>query len=151
MCAGPTRARYCGGERAGRRCRLCRGARLRHSVRRTTTTQAHAGRVLTEGASCTTLGDKSLGRLAAAGTKVGLNFVRLGITPGMGSTYTLRTVTNPQVAAAFLLTGETMTYTTRAPTLRILMAQMTSELGLCARWGKVRSAGRRRPRPWVSS
>ena len=58
-------------------------------------------------------------RLAAAGAKVGLNFVRLGITPGMGSTYTLRTVTNPQVAAAFLLTGETMTYAARAPGLPI--------------------------------
>jgi hypothetical protein len=28
----------------------------------------------------------------------------------MGSTYTLRTVTNPQVAAAMLLTGDTFTY-----------------------------------------
>jgi len=48
-------------------------------------------------------------RIAAAGTHLGLNFARLGITPGMGSSFTLAHVSNPQVASRLLLTGELIT------------------------------------------
>jgi len=45
-------------------------------------------------------------RIASKTAKLGLNFVRLGIHPGMGATYLLPNVTNPQVAARLLLTGD---------------------------------------------
>ncbi|KAJ3218359.1 hypothetical protein HDU67_005908 [Dinochytrium kinnereticum] len=38
--------------------------------------------------------------------RFGLNFVRIGLTPGMAGTHTLPRVTNPQVAARLILTGD---------------------------------------------
>ncbi|TPX47450.1 hypothetical protein SeMB42_g02448 [Synchytrium endobioticum] len=48
-------------------------------------------------------------RLATMDAKMGLNFVRLGLTPGMAGTHTLPIVTNPQVAARMMLTGDLVT------------------------------------------
>ncbi|KAI9222624.1 enoyl-CoA hydratase [Blastocladiella britannica] len=45
-------------------------------------------------------------RLAAHDAKVGFNFVKLGITPGMGAQTTVEMLTSPQVAARLLLTGD---------------------------------------------
>ena len=42
-------------------------------------------------------------------TRSGLNFVRLGLTPGMAGTHILPIVTNPQVAARIMLTGDLVT------------------------------------------
>ncbi|KAI8833384.1 ClpP/crotonase-like domain-containing protein [Chytridium lagenaria] len=38
--------------------------------------------------------------------RFGLNFVRIGLTPGMGGTHMLPRVTNPQVASRLILTGD---------------------------------------------
>ncbi|TPX35116.1 hypothetical protein SmJEL517_g02430 [Synchytrium microbalum] len=48
-------------------------------------------------------------RMATNEAKMGLNFVRLGLTPGMAGTHTLPIVTNPQVAARMVLTGDLVT------------------------------------------
>ncbi|KCV71823.1 hypothetical protein H696_01241 [Fonticula alba] len=45
-------------------------------------------------------------RLAADSARMGLNFVKLGIPPGMGSTFLLQQAVGPQVAARLLLTGD---------------------------------------------
>ncbi|KAJ3321095.1 hypothetical protein HDU76_000147 [Blyttiomyces sp. JEL0837] len=45
-------------------------------------------------------------RLIAQGAKFGLNFVKIGLTPGMASSHTLLRLTNPQVAARMILTGD---------------------------------------------
>lgn len=47
-------------------------------------------------------------RVAAVGTKIGLNFVRLGLHPGMGATALLPRLVGPARAAALLLTGRTI-------------------------------------------
>ncbi len=47
-------------------------------------------------------------RLAAKGTRIGINFVRLGISPGMGATLTLPRIVGPARAAELLLTGRTV-------------------------------------------
>lgn len=47
-------------------------------------------------------------RLAAHGATMGLNFVRLGLHPGMGATYLLPRLVGPSVAADLLLTGRTI-------------------------------------------
>jgi enoyl-CoA hydratase len=44
-------------------------------------------------------------RLAARGATMALNFVRLGLHPGMGATYTLPRLVGPSKAAELLLTG----------------------------------------------
>ncbi len=44
-------------------------------------------------------------RLAASGAKLGLNFVRIGLHPGMGATYLLPRLVGPARAAELLLTG----------------------------------------------
>jgi enoyl-CoA hydratase/carnithine racemase len=44
-------------------------------------------------------------RLAARGAKLGLNFTRLGIHPGMGATWTLPRLVGPARAAELLFTG----------------------------------------------
>lgn len=49
-------------------------------------------------------------RLAADSAKMGFNFVRIGIPPGMGSSYLLAKATNAQVASRLLLTGELIAY-----------------------------------------
>ncbi|KAJ3098134.1 hypothetical protein HDU96_000120 [Phlyctochytrium bullatum] len=38
--------------------------------------------------------------------RFGLNFVKIGLPPGMGGTHMLQRVTNPQVAARLILTGD---------------------------------------------
>ncbi|KAJ3095367.1 hypothetical protein HDU97_007012 [Phlyctochytrium planicorne] len=48
-------------------------------------------------------------RVMGEGGKFGLNFVRIGLTPGMGGTHLLPRVTNPQVAARLILTGDLIT------------------------------------------
>jgi enoyl-CoA hydratase/carnithine racemase len=45
-------------------------------------------------------------RLAAKSARIGFNFVKLGLTPGMAATYLLPTLTNHQVASRLLLTGD---------------------------------------------
>ena len=45
-------------------------------------------------------------RLAAEDAKMGFNFVRIGIPPGMGSSYLVPAVVGRQVAARMLLTGD---------------------------------------------
>jgi len=45
-------------------------------------------------------------RLIASGASIGLNFVRLGISPGMGATFLLPRATSHAVACRLLLTGE---------------------------------------------
>lgn len=47
--------------------------------------------------------------LVAEDALLSLNFVRLGLSPGMGATYTLPRLVGPQKAAALLLTGEELT------------------------------------------
>jgi enoyl-CoA hydratase len=47
-------------------------------------------------------------RLAAQGTRLGLNFVRLGLPPGMGATLLLPRIVGPSKAAALMLTGKTI-------------------------------------------
>jgi enoyl-CoA hydratase len=47
-------------------------------------------------------------RIAARDAVLGLNFVRLGIHPGMGSSWTLPRLVGPAVAADLLLTGRTL-------------------------------------------
>ena len=44
-------------------------------------------------------------RVAAEGAKLGLTFVRIGLTPGMGATYLLPRLVGPGVATELLLTG----------------------------------------------
>ena len=44
-------------------------------------------------------------RLVAREAKLGLNFVRLGLHPGMGSTWTLPRLVGPSLAAELLYTG----------------------------------------------
>ncbi|KAL2913830.1 hypothetical protein HK105_206709 [Polyrhizophydium stewartii] len=45
-------------------------------------------------------------RVASTKAKVGLNFVRIGMPPGMGGSYTLPILVGPQVAARMILTGD---------------------------------------------
>jgi len=45
-------------------------------------------------------------RIAAAGAKMGVTFVGLGLHPGMGATHTLPRLVGPQAAAKMMLTGE---------------------------------------------
>jgi enoyl-CoA hydratase len=45
-------------------------------------------------------------RIAAKDAKLGLNFVRLGIHPGMGATWTLPRLVGPALAAELLFTGQ---------------------------------------------
>jgi len=45
-------------------------------------------------------------RLASETAKLGFNFVRVGITPGMGATHFLPSLTNVQTASRLLLTGD---------------------------------------------
>lgn len=47
-------------------------------------------------------------RLAAKSARMGLNFVKLGLHPGMGATYLLPRIAGPSVAADLLLTGRTI-------------------------------------------
>jgi len=47
-------------------------------------------------------------RVAAAGAKLGVNFVRIGLHPGMGATYLLPRLVGPAAAAELLLTGRTI-------------------------------------------
>jgi enoyl-CoA hydratase len=47
-------------------------------------------------------------RIAARNARLGLNFTRLGIHPGMGSTWTLPRLVGPAHAADLLLTGRTI-------------------------------------------
>eukprot|EP00842_Homolaphlyctis_polyrhiza_P000973 jgi/Hompol1/1877/HPOL_004978-RA len=48
-------------------------------------------------------------RIAATNAKMGLNFVRIGLTPGMGGSFTLPILAGPQVAARMILTGDLIT------------------------------------------
>ena len=48
-------------------------------------------------------------RLASTDAKMGVNFVRLGISPGMGSTFLLPSVVGVPTAMELLLTGRTIT------------------------------------------
>ncbi|KJE97378.1 3-hydroxybutyryl-CoA dehydratase-like protein [Capsaspora owczarzaki ATCC 30864] len=45
-------------------------------------------------------------RLAATDAKMGVNFVKIGITPGMAGTHILPAISNPQIAARLCLTGD---------------------------------------------
>ncbi|KAI8929404.1 3-hydroxybutyryl-CoA dehydratase-like protein, mitochondrial [Entophlyctis helioformis] len=45
-------------------------------------------------------------RLASTKAKMGLNFVRIGLTPGMGGSFTLPIIAGPQAAARLILTGD---------------------------------------------
>ena len=47
-------------------------------------------------------------RVAAADAKFGVNFVRIGLHPGMGATYLLPRLVGPAAAAELLLTGRTI-------------------------------------------
>jgi enoyl-CoA hydratase len=47
-------------------------------------------------------------RVAAADAKLGVNFVRIGLHPGMGATYLLPRLVGPAAAAELLLTGRTI-------------------------------------------
>jgi enoyl-CoA hydratase len=47
-------------------------------------------------------------RLAAEGTKLAVNFVKLGLHPGMGATYLLPKLVGPARAAELLMTGRTV-------------------------------------------
>ncbi|KAI9355991.1 3-hydroxybutyryl-CoA dehydratase-like protein [Zopfochytrium polystomum] len=57
-------------------------------------------------------------RIMSDSGKIGLNFVRIGLSPGMGGTFFLPRVTNPQVAARMILTGD------------LLSAKEAQQLGL---------------------
>ncbi|KAI9168242.1 hypothetical protein H9P43_007614 [Blastocladiella emersonii ATCC 22665] len=48
-------------------------------------------------------------KLTTVDAKMGFNFVKLGLTPGMGAQTTIELLTNPQVAARMLLTGDIIT------------------------------------------
>jgi len=48
-------------------------------------------------------------RVASEEAKMGFNFVRIGIPPGMGSSYLVPSVVSRQVAARMLLTGDLIT------------------------------------------
>jgi len=48
-------------------------------------------------------------RIAAAGAKLGLTFVRLGLLPGLGSTHLLPRLVGPAKARELVLTGRTIT------------------------------------------
>ncbi|KAL7753265.1 hypothetical protein RI367_001040 [Sorochytrium milnesiophthora] len=48
-------------------------------------------------------------RVASTNAKMGFNFVRIGLSPGMAGTFILPRVTNPQVATRLLLTGDIIT------------------------------------------
>ncbi|MEE2678901.1 MAG: enoyl-CoA hydratase-related protein [Myxococcota bacterium] len=48
-------------------------------------------------------------RIASAEAKLGLNFARLGLHPGMGATWTLPRLVGPAHAAELLFTGRTLT------------------------------------------
>jgi enoyl-CoA hydratase len=48
-------------------------------------------------------------RVAATGAKLGLNFTKLGIHPGMGATWTLPRLVGPARAAELLYTGRILT------------------------------------------
>ena len=48
-------------------------------------------------------------RLAAAGAPMGLNFVKLGLHPGMGATWLLPRLCGPAKAAELMLTGKVIT------------------------------------------
>ena len=48
-------------------------------------------------------------RVAAAGASLAVNFVRLGLHPGMGATWLLPRIVGPSRASALLLTGRTIT------------------------------------------
>jgi enoyl-CoA hydratase len=60
-------------------------------------------------------------RVAAAGAKLGVNFVRIGLHPGMGATYLLPRLVGPAAAAELLLTG------------RIIDADEALRIGLVSR------------------
>jgi len=47
-------------------------------------------------------------RVAATGTKLGVNFVRVGLHPGMGATWLLPRLIGPSRATELLLTGRTL-------------------------------------------
>jgi enoyl-CoA hydratase len=47
-------------------------------------------------------------RVAAEGTKLGVNFVRVGLHPGMGATWLLPRLVGPARATELLLTGRTL-------------------------------------------
>jgi enoyl-CoA hydratase/carnithine racemase len=47
-------------------------------------------------------------RIAAVGTKLGFNFVRVGLHPGMGATWLLPRLIGPSRATELLLTGRTL-------------------------------------------
>ncbi len=47
-------------------------------------------------------------RLVAKNARLGLNFVRLGLPPGMGATFMLPRLVGPGAAASLLLTGKTI-------------------------------------------
>src|SRR6185369_526399 len=47
-------------------------------------------------------------RVAAIGTKLGVNFVRVGLHPGMGATWLLPRLIGPSRATELLLTGRTL-------------------------------------------
>ncbi|KAJ1330437.1 hypothetical protein BSLG_009355 [Batrachochytrium salamandrivorans] len=48
-------------------------------------------------------------RIANTHAKMGLNFVRIGLTPGMGGSYILPVLAGQQVAARMMLTGDLVT------------------------------------------
>ena len=60
-------------------------------------------------------------RIARSGSKLGLNFVRLGLHPGMGVTYTLPRIVGPAKAAELLYAGS------------VLSAEDALEIGLVNR------------------
>eukprot|EP00126_Sphaerothecum_destruens_P009287 Sdes_comp20480_c0_seq7m14811 len=45
-------------------------------------------------------------RLISKDAKFGVNFAKLGLAPGMGGSFFFQFMTNPQVAARMLLTGD---------------------------------------------
>ncbi|KAI9005013.1 ClpP/crotonase-like domain-containing protein [Hyaloraphidium curvatum] len=61
-------------------------------------------------------------RVAAKGAKVGVNFVRLGLHPGMAATQTIPLITNHQHANLLLLTGQTQN--AEHPVMAPLFAQV---------------------------
>lgn len=58
-------------------------------------------------------------RVVGSKARVGLNFVRVGISPGMGTTFFLPRLVGPEVAADLLLTG------------RVISGEEARRLGLC--------------------